>query len=112
MTKEEGGLGVKNLRLFNVTRLVKWRWRLLNGETSTWKEFLKAKYEEGELALFNFNPMKPIKFASLWWKDICNVGKERGTNQDWPFEFVKKKIGNRDTASFWPEPWASNVLLL
>ncbi|AES80643.1 hypothetical protein MTR_7g083070 [Medicago truncatula] len=89
-TEEEGGLGVNDLRLFNVARLVKWR--LLNGETSAWKELLKVKCGERELILLNFNLTRPIKFASLWWKDICNVGKERGTNQDLVFEFVKKKI--------------------
>jgi hypothetical protein len=36
--KNEGGLGVRDLKLFNVSLLEKWRWRLLVGGDSLWND--------------------------------------------------------------------------
>ncbi|XP_058747155.1 uncharacterized protein LOC131620159 [Vicia villosa] len=33
---EDGGLGVKNINLFNFALLCKWRWRILEGSNSLW----------------------------------------------------------------------------
>jgi len=42
--KELGGLGVKDVRLMNLSLLAKWRWRLLDGEYGLWKEVLVERY--------------------------------------------------------------------
>jgi len=42
--RTKGGLGVRDLKLANVSLLAKWRWRLLDGERSLWKEVLEDKY--------------------------------------------------------------------
>jgi hypothetical protein len=42
--KKLGGLGVKDLILFNVALLAKWRWRLLVENSLKWKNILCAKY--------------------------------------------------------------------
>lgn len=42
--KRNGGLGVKDIRVMNVSLLAKWRWRLLDGERTLWKEVLAEKY--------------------------------------------------------------------
>ncbi|KEH37317.1 transmembrane protein, putative [Medicago truncatula] len=46
-SKRNGGLGVKDIRLMNVSLLAKWRWRLIDGDTALWKEALRAKYGIG-----------------------------------------------------------------
>ncbi|GAU26541.1 hypothetical protein TSUD_361750 [Trifolium subterraneum] len=43
-TKRMGGLGVRDVRLVNLSLLAKWRWRLLLPGSSLWKEVLVAKY--------------------------------------------------------------------
>lgn len=43
-SKRKGGLGVKDIRVMNVSLLAKWRWMLLDGENSLWKEVLEEKY--------------------------------------------------------------------
>ena len=36
LPKKEGELGVKNIKLFNITLLAKWRWCLFFNEDSLW----------------------------------------------------------------------------
>jgi hypothetical protein len=36
--KVNGGLGVRDVRVLNVSLLAKWRWRLLDGEVTLWKD--------------------------------------------------------------------------
>jgi hypothetical protein len=43
-SKNNGGLGVKDIRIMNVNLLANWRWRLIDGDTALWKEVLKARY--------------------------------------------------------------------
>ena len=39
-----GGLGLKNVELFNKALIVKWKWRLLEKEKTMWAKILIAKY--------------------------------------------------------------------
>jgi len=48
LLREEGGLGVRRLREFNVSFLGKWFWRMLVDKEGLWYGVLKARYgEEG-----------------------------------------------------------------
>lgn len=42
--KSKGGLGVKNLKLFNISLLWKWWWKL-EAENGPWQDLAKAKYQ-------------------------------------------------------------------
>jgi hypothetical protein len=42
--KCQGGLGVRDVRLVNISLLSKWRWRLLQPGMPLWKEVIVAKY--------------------------------------------------------------------
>jgi hypothetical protein len=44
LEKSKGGLGVRDIRLVNLSLLAKWRWRLLLPGRPLWKEVLAAKY--------------------------------------------------------------------
>ena len=43
-TKEEGGLGIKDLKMFNMALLGNGKWRLGKDELGLWKEVLLSKY--------------------------------------------------------------------
>jgi hypothetical protein len=44
MPKKDEGLGVKDLKVFNLSLLAKWRWRLLADDKPQWRLVLEAKY--------------------------------------------------------------------
>ena len=41
---EEGGLGIKDVKIFNNALLAKWKWRLMNDERGKWKDIPVSKY--------------------------------------------------------------------
>jgi len=43
--KENGGLGVRDIPMVNVSLLAKWRWRLFACKNAFWKKVLIAKYK-------------------------------------------------------------------
>jgi hypothetical protein len=44
--KECGGLGIINSKKMNVALMMKWIWKLLQGENSIWAQIISAKYVE------------------------------------------------------------------
>jgi hypothetical protein len=42
--KKDGGLGIRDLRIVNISLLIKWRWKLLSCQSEIWKEVIVAKY--------------------------------------------------------------------
>ncbi|KAK2360340.1 hypothetical protein QL285_085620 [Trifolium repens] len=105
-SKECGGLGIKNLRLVNVSLLTKWRWRLLVAQESLWASVLKAKYGK-EIGLSSeLLSCENKRYASLWWKDLCKLGRISGSsNGDWCSEVMVKKVGNGGGTRFWLDKW-------
>ena len=71
--KEEGGMGLKDIKKFNFALLAKWKWQYISQEKGKWKEVLLSKYgAELECSLI------PVKYQSWWWRDIVKVCKEGG----------------------------------
>src|ERR1044072_9372917 len=92
-SREEGGLGVKDLGVFNRALLGKWRWGLLVGEEGLWARIIRAKYGSGDLGV-----------ASVWWRDLNSVcaGEENGK---WFDDNIRKKIGAGNSVQFWRADW-------
>ncbi|KAK2447294.1 hypothetical protein QL285_006665 [Trifolium repens] len=107
-SKEEGGLGVKDLAWFNLALLAKWRWRLLVDHGSLWKMVLGAKY--GNVGGLNVSLGRGYKL-SLWYKDLVGIGVLRGVEGDWVQEVFSKKLGDGGNTKFWKEPWIGMVPL-
>jgi len=101
-SKEEGGLGVKDIKKFNRALLAKWKWRMMSEEEGKWKEILVSKYYNGSV-----NIQRCGKNYSWWWSDLGKVCEE-GEGEGWFRNHVPWKVGNGDKIRFWEDTWLGN----
>ena len=103
---EVGGLGVINIKLFNVSLLGNWIWKLGNSKGALWKEVLDSKYG-------GWRNMKwPIsnKNESFWWRELKAIWsmKQWGEKFD---DHIKWEVGNGKGIMFWEDSWVGNFVL-
>ena len=99
--KEEGGLGVRKMREFNITLLGKWCWRMLVDRSGLWYRVLVARYslEDGVLREGGMR-------ASYWWKEVGRVRDGGGGVGGGWFKYnIFKKVGDGRDTLFWTDPW-------
>ena len=106
--KEDGGLGVKNLKAFNSALLSKWAWRLLTGGNALWVQVVKSRYGDFWDNMEWFVANKHKGHWSSWWKDLL-----RETSQsDWFSTHCVKRMGNGRNTRFWEDSWVSDGVKL
>jgi hypothetical protein len=103
--KKKGGLGVRDLEVVNISLLLKWRWRLISKEDPTlWKEVLVAKYGNNILSNATLSCEPIPSYASLWWKDVCNIEFGVGDSTWWNV-VMERRLGNGMSTRFWEDVW-------
>jgi hypothetical protein len=107
--KRFGGLGVRDLRVVNISLLTKWRWRLLDNNPSLWKNIIRSKYGEEVIGTVVWGDGCRPWFSSLWWKDLCSIGFNLNTN--WFAQGVIKNVGNGVNTRFWLDTWIGDLAL-
>ncbi|PNX74297.1 ribonuclease H [Trifolium pratense] len=109
--KKNGGLGVRDIKVVNLSLLMKWRWRLLCREDlGLWKEVLVAKYGP-HIVLNAVWPSGAIpRVASLWWKDICDL-EACVDSKNWVDEMISRSLGNGVSKHFWSDRVIGDSLL-
>ncbi|GKV24334.1 hypothetical protein SLEP1_g33961 [Rubroshorea leprosula] len=102
--KELGGLGVKDLRKFNLALLAKWWGRLVNKDKGLWKKVIVEKYgKEGEPS---YNWLREnIGYGSTWWRDICRLNNIECKHEGWLVEGFKIRVGDGGSIKFWWDEW-------
>jgi hypothetical protein len=95
--KKDGGLGIRDLRLVNLSLLAKWRWRLLLDGEELWKGVVVARYGEDVLGNERLDSTLFRNGCSSWWKDLC--GSDKGVG--WFAQAAVKKMGSGNTIKFW-----------
>jgi hypothetical protein len=99
---ENGGLGVKNLRLFNQSLLGKWLWRYGKERDAFWRKVVEVKY------------------GSLWggWcskycRGAYGVGLWKGIRRGWDrfTPFISFSEGNGARVKFWSDLWCGDSTL-
>jgi hypothetical protein len=92
---EEGGLDVKNMKLFNEALLGKWVWRIKNERNSLWRKVLVSKYGEEGLFLSD----RVVK-GSHWWQDLNKLFGVWEGDCEWLHKNIVKNIGDGQDTSF------------
>ena len=100
-TKEEGGLGIRDIRKFNYALMAKWKWQISFNDKGRWKEVLESKYG------LDIDGSLPIKYQSLWWRDLTSICREGG-GDEWFQGEVGWKVGSGDNVRFWEDVWVGN----
>jgi hypothetical protein len=109
LPKKKGGLGVRDVRMVNISLLTKWRWRLLDNSIGVWKDVLKSKYGDNVVGRVELEDDCKPWFSSLWWRDVCSIGSNLDIN--WFSQNVVKKLGNGIHTSFWCDIWIGHISL-
>jgi len=96
-SKDAGGLGIINVRSFNLALLGKWICRLNSDKGGLWREVIESKYGgwRGLRELQNDNNK-----VSLWWRDLVKVW----SSEEWGRKFedcVNWEVGNGKDILFW-----------
>lgn len=78
--KKEGGLGVKNLEVFNISLLAKWKWRCIHDHNALWRDLLAFRY--GNLIAKQTCSLDRSWGTkdSIWWRDLMLLEKDLSQN--------------------------------
>jgi hypothetical protein len=94
--RQKGGLGIKNLQLFNQCLLCKWWWKL-ETEEGLWQSLVKAKYDISK----SLHHIKLRNDDSPVWKDLWKV-KHLYLNQR------MMVVGDGKSTDFWNDAWCGS----
>ncbi|GAU42670.1 hypothetical protein TSUD_106440 [Trifolium subterraneum] len=103
LPKESGGLGVKNLELFNLALLSKWKWRLLSDGDAIWADLLRFRYGHLPTQILGRDTHLTGAKHSIWWKDVVSLGRD--FEVDWFKQHIGCRVGNGRDIGFWKFKW-------
>lgn len=98
--KEEGGLGVRDVRVVNWSLLAKWRWRLIQEGNVLWKDVLVEKYGNSSVGLLGSDVNDLLPNASKWLSNLVRLDVSNWFNSE-----ISRKVGNGESMSFWEVAW-------
>jgi hypothetical protein len=94
---EQGGLGVKDLKVQDKSLLSKWWYRLINGD-GQWQQLLRNKYLRDK----PFSLIKKRSTDSHFWSGIMGV-------RDDFLKFIRFNMENGVRVQFWEDKWMGNI---
>jgi hypothetical protein len=93
LPKDQGGLGILDLDIMNISLLSKWLWKLFN-EKGVWQSILAGKY----LRKITLGQAVAKPGDSHFWQGLMDVKR-----LFWPC--IKIKIGDGTRTRFWEDAW-------
>lgn len=94
LPKKEGGLGLRNLTVWNRTLCLRLIWVLFYSSESLWASWTKENRIQDKV----FWEIEPADHFSWTWKTILALRHEA-------FSLLKCRLGNGKQASFWHDSW-------
>ena len=107
LPKQKGGLGIKNISVFNEPLLAKWKWSMLNEGEGLCYEVIRTKYEGWQ----NLGSSRTLSKQSTCWNDL---GRVCGHNEEtrWFDSQVVPCVGDGHVVNFWKDYWLGDEKLM
>ncbi|XP_071699246.1 uncharacterized protein [Rutidosis leptorrhynchoides] len=102
---ENGGLGIGSILSFNLSLLLKWKWRLVRCTSSLWARTLVAIH--GIKAGFG---NRGCKTSGVWSNIVASI-KSLHDSGNIPEDTLHLKLGNGRNTKFWKDKWLGNFTL-
>ncbi|GJS59725.1 RNA-directed DNA polymerase, eukaryota, reverse transcriptase zinc-binding domain protein [Tanacetum coccineum] len=102
---DKGGLGVGSLKAFNLSLLLKWRWRLMQKSNALWVQVVK--FVHGDEAGFDNNGCQ----AKGAWANIVGSVNKLHLSGIVPLSSIRFKVGDGSNIRFWKDTWLGDVPL-
>jgi len=94
--KENDGIGIKDITLFNKTFIAKWKWRLRVEGEGKWRQILISNYGNG---CTTNSEICVLKHQSWWWRDLIKVTEKN----NWFDHNITWKVGSENVVRFWKD---------
>jgi hypothetical protein len=107
--KEKGGLGIKNLSIFNSALLCKWKWRGMCDRMAPWQDLLRFRYGSLVANFLYGEGRQGLKHASIWWRDVWSLGSVE--DGGWFSNNISSILGDGADFCFWKEKWIGTMPL-
>ena len=91
--RDQGGLGITNLEIKNISLLCKWLWRLEN-EEGDWQEMIRAKY----LSRKTLVQCEASRGNSHFWNGLLSI-------KDIFYSCCQRVVGDGCKTRFWEDTW-------
>lgn len=98
-------MGFKDIGLFNISLLLKWKWRILNDMTSIWSKLIDFRYHSFGIPSMSRGFHKGRNYGSILWRDLSNLGCDDGSSKDCFRDNLRCILGKGSDADFWSIRW-------
>ena len=99
-TKQQGGLGIRDIKLNNEAFLTNQAWRIWTNPNGIWAKFLKQRHFPNT----HFLNLAISTYGSHSWKAILKGRSILSKGTCWI-------VGNGQSTKFWTDPWLPNCTL-
>ncbi|KAI5015229.1 hypothetical protein ZWY2020_056619 [Hordeum vulgare] len=93
LPKDRGGLGIPASRRMNIALMLRWVWRILQGDGGLWLQLIDAKNLRGRPLL-----ACSLSTGSQFWKYIQGIKNDIRLG-------LRFLVGNGYGTQFWLDPW-------
>ena len=107
LSKEKGGLRIRDLNKFNCALVGKWRWNLFNHQEELWLRVLDSKYGGWR----SLDVERRNSAESVWWKDFCDMCHGLGEDS-WFKSVIRWSVGCGSKVRFWEDGWKDDGIPL
>lgn len=106
--KMDRGLGLKNVEVFNLALLSKWRWRFINNFSARWRPLLHHRYKDVRNIFTGCRALRGSSKELLWWRDMLRMEGNLFPALNAFSSGLRPVLGDGSDISFLHHCWLSN----